>query len=40
MVQVKNALNTTIKKSIPPMRFETLKNKNLEIYLKLNEKTY
>ena len=34
---IKNALNTAIKKRIPPMRLETLKNKDLELYLKLNK---
>ncbi len=32
--QVKSALNTAIKKRIPPMKLETLKNKNLELYKK------
>ena len=32
--QVKSALNTAIQKRIPPMKLETLKNKNLELYKK------
>jgi non-catalytic primase subunit PriX-like protein len=32
--QVKSALNTAIKKRILPMKLETLKNKNLELYKK------
>jgi hypothetical protein len=32
--QVKSALNIAIQKRIPPMKLETLKNSNLELYNK------
>jgi hypothetical protein len=32
--QVKSALNIAIQKRIPPMKLETLKNRNLELYNK------
>lgn len=34
---VKSALNTASQKGIPPMKLETLKQRNLQLYIRLTE---
>jgi hypothetical protein len=37
---VKSALSTAIQKGIPPMKFVTLKDRNLELYTFLHKQNY